>query len=130
MNKDLQEVIRQSSFEVQKGRFVYAKVKTVPDLGKHFMISRDKDEITVVTEEKNLSELDLIEKNKDFYKLISLNVSVPFYSVGFLATVSGAIAQAGMNILIVSTYSKDYILVREDKLQKAEEVLLSLGFKQ
>ena len=130
MNKDLQEVIRQSSFEVQKGRFVYAKVKTVPDLGKHFMISRDKDEITVVTEEKNLSELDLIEKNKDFYKLISLNVSVPFYSVGFLATVSGAIAQAGMNILIVSTYSKDYILVREDKLQKAEEVFLSLGFKQ
>lgn len=130
MDKDLKDIIAKSTFEIQEGRFVYAKVKSAPEINNHFMVSKDKDEITVVTEEGNLEELDLIERNKDNYKLITLNVSVPFYSVGFLATVSNAIAKERMNILIVSTYSKDYIMVREDKLDTTRRVLLSLGFKE
>lgn len=47
-----------------------------------------------------------------------------------MATVSGAIAEAGMNILIVSTYSKDYVMVKADKLGKAREVLIGLGFTE
>lgn len=129
MNDELKRIIEQSSFEVQDGIYVYAKVSSKPT-SDHFMISQDKDEITVVTEEDKLGELDLIERNKDNYKLIALNVSVPFYSVGFLATVSSAIAKEGMNILIISTYSKDYIMVKQDKLEKSREVLLSLGFKE
>ena len=110
--------------------YVYAKVKSIPEGKNHFMVSQDSDEITVVTREENLKDLDLIERNKDNYSLIALNVSVPFYAVGFLATVSGAIAKAEMNILIISTYSKDYIMVRKDKLEQAKQVLLSLGFKE
>jgi len=130
MSDDLSEIIKSSTFEIQEGRYIIAKVTTLSDVNKHFMVSRDKDEITVVTNEANLKDLNLIERNKDNYSLISLNVSVPFYSVGFLATVSGAIANAGMNILIVSTYSKDYIMVREDKSEQSKQVLLSLGFKE
>ena len=59
-----------------------------------------------------------------------MKVSLPFYAVGFLSTISSAIAEKGMNILIASTYSKDYIMVREEHLSKAKEVLLSLGFKR
>jgi len=129
MNQKLQEIIRNSSFVVEEGRFVYAKVKSVSYIDNHFMIAKDSDEITVITKEENLNKLDLIEKNKDFYRLIALNVLVPFYSVGFLATVSGAIAKEGLNVLIVSTYSKDYIMVKEDCLEKVRLVLLSLSFK-
>ena len=130
MNDELKKVIEQSSFEVQEGRYIYTKVKSVLNLEKHFMVTTDEDEITVVTRKENLNDLDLIERNKDNYNLIALNVSIPFYSVGFLASVSSAIAKEGMNILIVSTYSKDYIMVREDKLDQAKQVLLSLGFKE
>ena len=130
MNKDIAKVIQESTFKIQIGRFVYVMVSKIPMPENHFMISKDEDEITVVTKEENLGVLDLIEKNKDFYTLISLNVSVPFYSVGFLATVSEAIAKSGMNILIISTYSKDYILVRDDCTDKAKNVLLELGFKE
>ena len=128
MDKKLQEIINKSTFEIQEGRFVYAKVRTLPEINKHFMISQDKDEITVITREDNLGDLDLIEKNKEFYKLIALNVAVPFYSVGFLATVSGAIAKERMNILIVSTYSKNYIMVKEDCLDKAKKSLVEARF--
>jgi len=127
--EDIKSIIKESSFTAEEGRFVYAKVFSVPDLNGHFMVSRDGDEITVVTKEENLSGLDLIERNPDYYRLIALNVSKPFYSVGFLATVSQALASQGMNILIVSTYSKDYVLVKEDRLEEAKLTLLKLGLK-
>ena len=130
MDQSIEGIIKQSTFEVQKGIFVYAKVESVPKSGNHFMISRDNDEITVVTLEGNLKDLDLIERNKEDYKLIALNVSVPFYAVGFLSTVSNAIAKKGMNLLIISTYSKDYILVTKEKLEDARQVLTELGFQE
>ncbi len=130
MNSEIDKIIKESTFRVEEGRFVYAKVSKDPIVKNHFMVSKDANEITVVTKEKNLSELTLIECNKDFYRLIALNVSVPFYSVGFLATVSQAIAKEGMNILIVSAYSKDYILVKDDKIENVRSVLLKLGFQE
>lgn len=129
MNDEIKDIIKQSSFEVIDGIYAYVKVNKLPNPNTHFLVTQDKEEITVVTTEDKLGELDLIERNKDTYKLISLNVSVPFYSIGFLATVSSAIADKGMNILIVSTYSKDYIMVKDDKLEDAKRVLSSLGFK-
>ena len=109
---------------------MYAKVSRAPSIKNHFLVSKDADDVTVVTREENLSTLELIERNKFFYRLIMLNVSIPFYAVGFLATVSQAIAKEGMNILIVSTYSKDYIMIRDGKLERARSVLLKLGFRE
>lgn len=123
------KIIAQSSFQTQPGVYVYAKVSSFPNSNDHFLVSKDNDEITVVTLERNLESLALIERNKDDYRLISLNVSVPFYSVGFLATVSDAFANEGMNILIISTYSKDYLLVRADLIEKAESTLRAIGFQ-
>lgn len=130
MNDELKKIITQSTFELNEGTFIYTKVRSIADPSKHFMVSKDKDEITIVTRVENLDSLDLIERNKDDYSLIALNVSVPFYSVGFLATVSSTIAEKGMNILIVSTYSKDYIMVRKDIVEKAINALKDLGFKE
>jgi hypothetical protein len=123
MNTKLKKIIQQSSFEVIEGDFIYGKAATYPEGEDHFMVSKDKDEITVVTKAENERKLNLIEKNKDVYALIALNVSVPFYSVGFLAAVSKAIADRGIDILIISTYSKDYILVKKSELDSAKAAL-------
>lgn len=130
MNSEIVEIIRQSTFTVCEGRFVYAAVRKPPPEGTYFLVARDEHEITVVALEERIKDFDLMERNKDTHTLIALNVSVPFYSVGFLATVSAAIAEAGMNIFIVSTYSKDYILVREDCTARARDVLIKLGFSE
>jgi hypothetical protein len=63
-------------------------------------------------------------------KLIGLKVSAPFYAVGFLAAVAGAITAKGCNNLVVSTYSKDYVLVTLAHFEKARQALLELGFKE
>ncbi len=128
--KNALDEIAQSNFEIQPGRFVYAKVSAVASDDSHFLISRDTDEITVVTTEDRLDSLQLIERNKETYKLVALNVAVPFYSVGFIATVCDALASAGLNVLVVSTFSKDYIMVRADLIERATAILLSLGFEE
>lgn len=112
------------------GNFVYAKAAAYPRGEGHFMVSKDDDEITVVTRAENIDKLSLIEKNKEIYALMALHVSVPFYSVGFLATVSKAIADRGINILIISTYSKDYVLVKKAELETAKIALSESGFKE
>lgn len=129
MNEELRRIISQSTFSVVAGTYVYAKVSKAPAEGEHFMVSMDGDEITVVTEAGNLGYLDMLERNKEDYCLIALNVSVPFYSVGFLAAASGAIADGGMNVLIVSTYSRDYLMVRKGQLEEAIAALKSIGFR-
>ncbi len=123
------DAISKSNFQLQPGNYIYAKVSAVEDCAGHFFVSRDADEITVVTTEDKLASLQLIERNKDLYRLIALNVSVPFYSVGFLATVCDAFANHGMNVLVISTYSKDYVLVRADLIDDGIKALTTLGFQ-
>ncbi len=129
MTEDLKKVIETSTFEVVEGDFVYAKVSELPSNPNIFMVSKDKDEITIVAKEEEVGNLEIIERNKETYSLIALNISLPFYAVGFLSAVTNAIASAGMNILVVSTYSKDYILVRKEHLDKSKDILINLGFK-
>lgn len=93
------------------------------------MVTQDADEISVVTAEENLQELDLLEKNEHSWKLVSLNLETPFMA-GTLAAINSACAETGLNNLIVSTYSKDYILVRDDQLSEIKKVLHKLGFKE
>ena len=63
MNDELKKIIEQSSFEIKDGTYVYTKVATKPN-EDHFMISQDKDEITVITTGDKLGVLDLIGRNK------------------------------------------------------------------
>lgn len=64
MNDELKKIIEQSSFIIQEGVYVYTQVKTAPQIDKHFLVSKDQDEITVVTRSENLPELDLIERKR------------------------------------------------------------------
>ena len=55
-------------------------------------------------------------------------MALPFYAVGFLAKIAKAIAAKNLNILIVSTFSKDYLLIREEKYKTAVKALKETGF--
>ena len=124
---DLNEEIRASEVHVHPGRYAYLKAKEQV-LGNHFLISKDGDEITIVTEEANVKDIDFSEDTK-WFKLFEIRPKTPFLAVGFIATITQAIADKGLNVLVVSTYSKDYILIKEDSDSQAIEALKELGFK-
>lgn len=92
------------------------------------MISRDDKETTVVTE--HLDDLDVLELNPDRWILISIDCSQPFYCVGFIAKISGMISAAGLDLLVLSTFTRDWIFVKEEEGSRAAEVLRAAGFVQ
>ena len=66
----------------------------------------------------------------DGYRVIRFNLFAPFEGVGFIATLAGAIARKGINILCVSAYSCDYILVKDGDVQDAVCALRELGMRE
>ena len=123
-------MIHASWFTIEPGTFIYTRVKEVPDARNHLLVIHDRDEITVVTDEKNLADLGNYESNKEKWKLLNIRCGKPFYCVGFIAYITGALATVGIDIVITSSFSNDLILVMENDLERAAAVLVEKGFVQ
>ena len=122
----LSEVVRTSQVVVHQGRYAYLKALQVGP-GDHFLVARDADEVTVVTEERNVAATEHSESTQ-WFVLMEIRVSMPFVAKGFLARVTGLMADVDLNVLVVSTYSKDYIMVREEGRDTAIAALRQAGF--
>lgn len=125
-----QRVIAQSDFYLQPGLFyvVHASKVNTPEL--HRLICRDEKEITVITTEAGLTDLDIIDRNKEQWCLFVINCASPFYCVGFLTAISTAMTNAGLDILLMSTFSRDLVFVAQQHSAQAAGLLQQLGFRQ
>ena len=52
-----------------------------------------------------------------------------FSLVGVIATLTAALAEAGISVFVVSTFDTDFVLVREADVENAMEVLRQGGHK-
>ena len=123
---DLNETIRLSEVIIHKGRYAYLKTdKQV--LGDYFLITKDADEVTIISKENNINTVDFFEETK-WFTMLEIRPHKPFLTVGFIAAITKSIADRGLNVLVVSTYSKDYVLINEEYKNQAIEALRDLGF--
>lgn len=127
MAQTLSDVIRNSPVRVMPGRYAVVRCADVPDSRDCFMVARDADETTAIAEESKLPALPALATQKG-YRLVAIEVAAPFQAVGFLSTVTGALAGAGLDILVVSTYSKDYLLLKEESVAEGLQALAEAGF--
>lgn len=102
----LDEVVRTSEVVVHPGRYAYLKARQA-EPGEHFLVARDADEVTVVTEERNVASTEHSESTH-WFVLMEIRVSMPFVAKGFLARVTATMADVDLNVLVVSTYSKQH----------------------
>ena len=130
IDNKLQTVIDCSWFTIDQGTYAYTKVTEIKNVKKHLIITQDSDETTVVTDIKNLKYLGDYERNAENWKLINIRCGNPFYCVGFLAAISSQTALNGLDITMTSTYTNDYIMCKEEELEKCTSLLISLGFSQ
>jgi hypothetical protein len=123
----INEIIKKSPIKLYSGRYAVVKCNKLPVIDALFMISNDGEEITAISEENNLKNIsyDFVEK---WFKIISIDVSTPFHGVGFLAAISNKIAEKGINILIISTFSKEFILLKEEDTNQGMKLLKKMGF--
>tara|TARA_B110000495_G_scaffold109245_1_gene94484 strand:- start:227 stop:643 length:417 start_codon:yes stop_codon:yes gene_type:complete len=130
ISKDLKKVIQTSWFTIENGLYVYAKVTNVHTPEKHLIVTRDSDEITVVTKTSNLADLGDYERNPDNWVLLNIKCGNPFYCEGFLAAIASAFASKGIDITLTSTYTNDYVMVQQKNIDKATSLLKNIGFRQ
>ncbi|HNT26507.1 MAG TPA: ACT domain-containing protein [Anaerolineales bacterium] len=85
---------------------------------------RTADELTVVCSEALAPEGARVEGG---WRALMLRGPLDLSLVGVLAELSNSLAQAGVSIFVLSTFNTDYILVKEDCLEAAQQALRQGG---
>ena len=93
--------------------------------GARFLaITRTAGELSIVCEEKMVPEQVHAERN---HRLLQIEGTLAFALTGILASIAAPLANAGIGVFAVSTYDTDYLLISEEDLQQATQVLESAG---
>ena len=102
---------------------------SIPDwanAGGFISITRTSDELSIVCLEANVPEGVKADRGWRCFKVEGpLDLSL----TGVLASLANPLAEARINIFAVSTFDTDYLLVKEEKLMRAAEVLIRSGHR-
>lgn len=104
----------------------YAIVKTRRALAGSLAVIKDDRETTCVIAESKLGSQKFLGFEGD-WRMITFDMVLPLSLVGFFAAVSGALADAGVNLFTVSAYTTDHVFVKGQKLATAVKALEALG---
>ncbi len=92
--------------------------------GELFSITQTVDELSVVCDEDTVPNGVTSELG---WRCLKAHGPFEFSMVGVLASLTGPLADAGISIFALSTYDTDYLLVKEENLESAIEVLSERG---
>jgi hypothetical protein len=94
------------------------------DSGSFLSVTRTEDELSIVSLTVDVPDGAKAEPG---WRCLKLEGPLPFDMTGVLATLSTALAEAGVPIFVVSTYNTDYLLVKANDIEKARSTLLGKG---
>ena len=89
-----------------------------------FSITRTDEELSVILPEDEAPSDCQVERGWRCFKVTG---PLDFGLTGILASLSTSLAEAGIPIFAISTYDTDYILVKEENLERAKQALLASG---
>lgn len=87
-----------------------------------FSITKTSDELSIVCSQDNIP--DDIKCEKD-WRILKVEGPLDFSLVGILASISAVLAKARISIFAISTYDTDYILVKNNDIDKAIASLIN-----
>ncbi|MGI6083513.1 MAG: ACT domain-containing protein [Limnochordia bacterium] len=92
--------------------------------GSFRSITQTGDELSVVCPQECVPSGVLHEGG---WRIIKVIGPLDFALIGLMASISRALAEAGISIFALSTYDTDYVLVKAVQLERAVEALTSRG---
>lgn len=91
-----------------------------------YSLTKTADELSVVCPEKNIPEGVRCEPG---WRGLKVEGPLDFGLIGILAALSTLLAEEGISLFALSTYDTDYVLVKEETLEKAVKALSDGGHK-
>jgi hypothetical protein len=99
-------------------------IPTWAQQGKFYSISRTEDELSIVCSQDNVPDGIKCDSN---WRALKVEGPLDFSLIGILASLANTLANVEISIFAISTYDTDYLLVKEDKLERAIEALQEAG---
>ena len=98
------------------------------DLNKKFyFIGKTDEELSLVCKTEDTPSLTL--ERDDGWKGFFIQGVLDFSLTGILARLSRILAEHEIGIFAVSTYNTDYILVKEENFERAQDALAAEGYE-
>jgi hypothetical protein len=94
--------------------------------GIFFSITRAPNELSIVCPEENLPERAPADRG---WRCLMLEGPFELTEIGMLAAITRPLAGAGVSLFAISTFSTDYLLVKQENLAAAAAALTAAGFE-
>ena len=109
--------------------FSVCKVSSLTDFdltNDFYFIGKTDEELSLVCRTED-TPLTPVERD-DGWKGFRIQGILDFSLIGILSEISGILAENKIGIFAVSTFNTDYILVKQENLEKALRVLADSGY--
>lgn len=138
MSEEILNLLRRTKVEVAPETFVlialspenYRRLLENPELSPRgaapFMLLSDKYETTMLLDSidwQTMRHAAREAKVESGFRLLTFSVELDWKIVGFLAFVAGILAEANISVGVVSAFSRDHLLIKQDDLAKALKLL-------
>jgi len=96
------------------------------DNSDFYSVTKTKDELSVVSKQIEVKHDDKIKADRN-WRILKINGPLQLSQIGIIADVSELLKKNRIPIFEISTYDTDYILVKNDDLDKAIKALTGAG---
>lgn len=122
----MSEIEKKLTLKILKNRYSVCRLNKNDEIPKwifqeeFFSITRTDDELSIVCLQDKIKEDIKCEKG---WKVLKIEGPLDFSLVGILSRISTLMANNDISIFAISTYDTDYILIKEESIKRAIEVL-------
>ncbi len=136
--KTVSDLLRETRVEVAPATYVlvglsykdWTRVLENPELSPRadspFLVFRDGREVTLLLEEDDWQRIRHLVRDAGIergFRLVTLDIELPWNVVGYLARVTEILAASGIPVGALSSFSRDHLLIKQDDLGRALRVL-------
>ncbi len=136
--KTVSDLLRETRVEVVPATYVlvglryqdWTRVLENPELSPRadspFLVFRDGREVTLLLEENDWQRIRHLVRDAKIergFRLVTLDIELPWSVVGYLARVTEILAASGIPVGALSSFSRDHLLIKQNDLGRALRVL-------
>lgn len=112
------------NLKILNNTFSICQIESIDNinLNEDFLfIGKTNEEISVICDTNSIPKNSIKVDNN--WKCIKIDGVLDFSLIGILSKISAILADNNIGIFVVSTYNTDYILVREENIERAKKCL-------